>query len=219
MRILRLPSVKRRIEKQPRQGGAAMLLTEPYQAKSTDCNQVGISRAYRDRGSKQTRFEALVQALSTDLYRYAFWLCRDQSQAEELVQETFLRAWRSLDSLRCEKAAKAWLITILRREHVRAYKRYVPEIDPKIEPDDLPGNGQMAASETLALRRALAELSKEYREPLLLQILGRYSCDEIAEMLGLSPGAVMSRLFRARQKLRTILEEDKTTNVDRQLQL
>ncbi len=65
---------------------------------------------------KQTKYEALVHALHGDIYRYAYWLCRDPQVAEDLVQETFLRAWKSIDSLLDDKAAKAWLITILRRE-------------------------------------------------------------------------------------------------------
>jgi DNA-directed RNA polymerase specialized sigma24 family protein len=66
--------------------------------------------------------------------------------------------------------------------------------------------------EIVTLRRALATLSEDYREPLLLQVIGGYSCEEIAEIMGLQPGAVMTRLSRARQKLRLKLEgNDKTT--------
>src|SRR5690606_9518313 len=72
---------------------------------------------------KRTRFEALVRAYSTELYRYAYWLCRDRFTAEDLVQETFARAWGNLGSLREEHAAKAWLYTILRNEHARLYER------------------------------------------------------------------------------------------------
>ncbi len=104
-----------------------------------ECNRGSISPVYGDRESKQARFEALVHTLSTALYRYAFWLCRDQSGAEELVQETFLRAWCSLDSLRDDKAAKGWLITILRREHARGYERPGLEIDPGVKLDGLMG--------------------------------------------------------------------------------
>ena len=168
-------------------------------------------------GSKQTRFEALVYALSADLYRYAFWLCRDRDRAEELVQETFLRAWRSLDALRDDKAAKGWLITILRREHARWYERYRPEIEHGLEPDDLAGKSDSVPADTLAVRRTIADLGAEYREPLLLQVLGGYTCEEIANFLGLSKGAVMTRLFRARQKLRSALESENDATVNHQL--
>ena len=72
---------------------------------------------------KQRKYEALVRAYHRDLFRYAYWLCKDKSVAEDLVQETCLRAWKSLDSLQDEKAAKSWLITILRRENARRFER------------------------------------------------------------------------------------------------
>lgn len=169
--------------------------------------------------NKQTRFEALVQALSADLYRYAVWLCRDRNRAEELVQETYLRAWHALDSLRDERAAKSWLITILRREHARGFERYAPVIDGELEPDDLADGAGMTPSDTLAVRRALATLPAEYREPLLLQTLGGYRCEEIAALLGLSAGAVMTRLFRARQKLRAALGGEENNLRDFSLRL
>ena len=69
------------------------------------------------------RFEALSARLRPDLYRFAFWLARDRAIAEDVVQETMLRAWRSWKDLREERAAKQWLFTIARREHARIYER------------------------------------------------------------------------------------------------
>jgi RNA polymerase sigma-70 factor (ECF subfamily) len=156
-------------------------------------------------GNRQTRFEALVQAHSADLYRFAYWLCRDRGRAEDLVQETFLRAWRALDGLREEKAAKGWLLIILRREYARGQGRYTPLYDG-VEPDEL--NGEPAPSvEALHLRRVLVQLPEEYREPLLLQVLGGFSGEEIAGLLGIPPATAMTRLFRARQRLRAALAE------------
>lgn len=156
--------------------------------------------------SRHQRFSALVDSYSSDLYRYACWLCKDSSQAHDLVQETFLRAWRAIDRLRESGAAKAWLFTILRRENARQYERIQPEWRD-IEPDSLTtGQQGPEAVETWLLRRHVAGLEPKYREPLLLQVLGGFSCDEIATMLGLSRGAVMTRVFRAKQKLRGQLE-------------
>ena len=76
---------------------------------------------------KNVRFEKLARAYSTDLYRYAMWICGNDALAKDLVQETFLRAWKALDSLKSEKAAKSWLITILRREYARTFERKVPK--------------------------------------------------------------------------------------------
>ena len=83
---------------------------------------------------KRRRFDTLAREFSTDLYRYALWLCNDPAQANDLVQETFMRAWRALDSLKEQKAAKGWLITILRREHARTFERKVP---PLVDVDDV----------------------------------------------------------------------------------
>jgi len=172
-------------------------------------------RQDRPKPPRQVAFEALMSAYGADVYRYALWLVRNRAQAEDLVQETFLRAWKSIDSLRDPKAAKSWLITILRRERARLYEREQPQTDAL---DDLdldtmegfdPGYGK---SEHVALRRALAGLAEEYREPLLLQVVGGYSCDEIGELLGIAPGAVMTRLSRARQRLAQTLTGDVPPN-------
>jgi RNA polymerase sigma-70 factor (ECF subfamily) len=157
---------------------------------------------------KQSRFTVLVEALTPDLYRYAYWLCGDQSVAEDLVQETYTRAWKSLDKLREEKAAKAWLITTLRRENARRFarKRLVPsELD--VDQFESPTTYD-TRTEAFVLRRAVRSLAPEYREPLLLQIIAEMSVADIAREMNLSAGAVTTRLFRARQKLRAILTAD-----------
>ena len=153
------------------------------------------------------RFESLAKAYSADLYRYAYWLCRDRSLAEDLVQETFLRAWRAMKSIRDVRAAKAWLLTILRREHARQYERHQPRFE-ELDMDNLPGwDGDDKRPEAFLVRRAIAALPAEYREPLVLQVLGGYSTAEIGQLLGLTRGAVMTRVFRARQKLREVLDD------------
>lgn len=157
---------------------------------------------------KQRQFEQLVREWSADLYRFAYWLGRDKELAEDLVQETFARAWKSIDQLKEPKAAKSWLFTILRREHARKFERKVIPIAEEHEPDTTAGKtSQDTSTEAFVLRRALDKLAPEYREPLILQVIGGYSMDEIAEQLNLSRGAVMTRLFRARSKLRGQLEE------------
>jgi|SRR5579883_3226749 len=158
--------------------------------------------------SKQRQFDALVRGYSGDLFRYAYWLCGEEALAQDLVQESFLRAWRSLDSLRETGAAKAWLITILRREHARLYERKTPqlvdvnEVDVAEEREALTPEG---AGEDALIRAAMLKLDTKYREPLLMQVLGGFSCEEIARELNISSAAVMTQLFRARQKLKAML--------------
>jgi RNA polymerase sigma-70 factor (ECF subfamily) len=72
---------------------------------------------------RKRRFEQIVGTLHRDMYRFAAWLCRDPAIAEEVVQESLLRAWKSLDALREDAAAKQWLLTIVRRENARFFER------------------------------------------------------------------------------------------------
>jgi len=163
-----------------------------------------------DASKRNQRFEAIWAKLKPDLYRYAFWLIRDRTLAEDVIQETLLRAWKSLDSLQDEASAKSWLITILRRENARIYERKRLET---VDVDELSGHQQLQLSgETDGrledMREAIFALSDDYREPLVLQVLMGYSTEEIAQQMGLSSNAVLTRLFRARKQLKAILGQD-----------
>jgi len=153
-------------------------------------------------------FETLVSSYSRDLYRYAYWLCNDRSLAEDLVQDTLLRAWKSLHRVKEPKAVKGWLLTILRRENARRFERKRPEYSD-IPVDDLGAQRTSydTSTDAFALRQALHQLPEEYRDPLMLQVLGGYSQQEIADHLGISSAGVGTRLFRARKKLREMLGE------------
>lgn len=157
---------------------------------------------------KQQRYEALVHAFHADIYRYAYYLTKDKSSAEDVVQETFLRAWRSLDALKDEKAAKAWLITIVRRENARRFeKKQLDTVDIDANPvaDDTVFTEQ--SLQEADMQRLLLMLSEPYREPLILQLLFGYSGDEIAAQLNLNKNTVMTRLFRARNQIKELLSK------------
>lgn len=159
------------------------------------------------------RFNELAEAYSTDLYRYAMWICGNDALAKDLVQETFLRAWRALDSLKDVGAAKSWLITILRREFARTFERKVPkftDLDKVVVVDD-EELGPDERTERNLLREGIMKLESKYRDPLLLQVVFGHSCAEISEQLGISKSAVMTQLFRAREKLKTLLHKDGVT--------
>jgi len=142
------------------------------------------------------------------MFRYAVWLCRDPGIAEEVVQEALLRAWRSLDALREDVAAKQWLLTIVRRENARYFER------KRLETVDIDNLTQSQSAllavtddaEFDSLREAIYQLADDYREPLVLQVLMGYSTREIAELMGIKPGAVLTRLHRARIKLKAIVD-------------
>ncbi|MDB2386410.1 sigma-70 family RNA polymerase sigma factor [Shewanella sp.] len=172
-------------------------------------NKKSNSAVSLDMVSKQRRYDSLVRALHADIYRYAYWLCGDKHIAEDITQETFLRAWRSLDSLKDEKAAKSWLITILRRENARRFERKqfnYSDVEQEFIEDTFSGSNEEHAEQYL-LQKRISTLELEYREPLLLQVIGGFSGDEIAKILDLNRNTVMTRLFRARNQLKDILEK------------
>jgi len=130
--------------------------------------------------------------------------------AEDVVQETMLRAWKAQDSLLDEAAVKPWFLTIIRREYARSFERKrlvtvdVDELIAREEPVLAAAQDQDLAE----LRAALFKLPEEYREPLVLQVLMGFSTAEIAAELALSNAAVLTRLFRARKQLRAMCGED-----------
>ena len=165
------------------------------------------SSVFNVKAGKHRRFESLVGAYSTDLYRFAYWLCGDHSIADDLVQETFLRAWKALDNLEDEKKAKSWLLTILRRENARRFERKrldLVDIEScSIEDEHIQSPEQL--TEQGELHRAILQLDKNYREPLLLQTIGGFNTAEIARMLKLNMNTINTRLFRARNQLKKAL--------------
>jgi RNA polymerase sigma-70 factor (ECF subfamily) len=170
-----------------------------------------------DEMDKNRKYALLIEAHSHDLYKYAMWLCKDRNMAEDVMQEAFLRAWKSLDSLREAKAAKGWLFTIFRREHARQFERKQFQYNDVEHMDTLADDAHLGYDdrpEAFALRNALTRLPDDYREPLEMQVLGGFSCDEIAAILEISSSAVMTRLFRARKKMRQILGYDQTPELD-----
>lgn len=156
----------------------------------------------------RSEFDTLVRAHSAELYRYAMGLCHNRDTAEDLVQETFLRAWRAHRDLRDGKALRAWLYTILRNENARLYERQRPEVHDPFTLPEVAVRGYDTSAEAFATRRALARLHPDYRDPLLLQVIGGFSCRDIGEMLGLKANTVLTRLFRARKALREQLGDD-----------
>ena len=159
---------------------------------------------------RRRRFDRVVGVFHQDMYRYAAWLCRDPGIAEEVVQEALLRSWKSLDALRDDDAAKPWLLTIVRRENARYFERKRLET---VDIDNLnPAQSAMIAESEDAdieeMRLAIFRLEDDYREPLVLQVLMGHSTKEIAELMDIQQGAVLTRLHRARTKLKELVERE-----------
>lgn len=174
-------------------------------------NKNSSSAVIKDMNRKQKRYESLVNVYSADLYRYAFWVCRDPEVAQDLVQETCLRAWKSIDSLLDDKSAKAWLFTILRRENARRFERKQLSL---VDIDDY----EIAAEENTSphdkelIQQKIAALPTDYKEPLLLQLIAGFTAEEIAVQLDLNKNTVLTRLFRAKNLLKNSLKVENNKN-------
>ena len=149
-------------------------------------------------------FEPIVRAHGADLYRYAFWLARDRQKAQDIVQEALLRGWRALPRLRDRAAVKSWLFSIVKNEFRRLSASDAPHAEG-VDLAELEIADERAGLFGLEMRDALMALPASYAEPLALQVLGGFTCAEIAAMLETTEGAVMTRLTRARQALKRLI--------------
>jgi RNA polymerase sigma-70 factor (ECF subfamily) len=160
--------------------------------------------------SRQEEFEQLAIPHSPSLLRVARRIAQDAATAEDLVQETLLRAWRSFDQFQAGTNARAWLFRILfnafyaQGRKLRSSPVLVPLQETSREPEPV-SRQSFPLLDATAVGRALAELSAEHRTVLLLAAVEGFTCREMAEILSLPIGTVMSRISRARQVLRNRL--------------
>lgn len=152
---------------------------------------------------------ALVEAHHAVLYRYALRLTRSPADAEDLTQQTYLKAQTRIGQLRDPGAARSWLMTVLRNCYLRQHRRGSSQREKNIDlsldcfPED---DATQSDIDREALTAALDELSEEFRMVLLLYYFEELSYREIAEQLDLPSGTVMSRLSRAKSHLRRRLQ-------------
>jgi RNA polymerase sigma-70 factor (ECF subfamily) len=151
--------------------------------------------------ARQDEFERTAMPHVASLLRVARRLTRDGAAAEDLVQETMLRAWRAWRQFRAGTNARAWLFRILFHQFHSQGRRLRSEMQA-VAPPALLSNRGTSLLETLELNDALEALAPEHRAVLLLAVVEGFTCQEIAEILSLPIGTVMSRLSRARQALR-----------------
>ncbi len=159
--------------------------------------------------AKHLKYERLVTVYHKDLYKYACWLIGDATVAQDVLQETYLKAWKAIDSLNDEAAAKPWLITILRRENARRFERKQFNIvdidDVSVIDEQQHSDEQLIKSE---IREHIMMLSEEYRDPLLMQVVLGFDTEQISQVLGIHKKTVLTRLFRARNQLRTAINNN-----------
>jgi RNA polymerase sigma factor (sigma-70 family) len=166
----------------------------------------------------RARFESLLLPLLNDAYNLARWLMKNQEDAEDMVQESYLRAFRFFASYREGTNCRSWFLRVVRNTCYTALgsrevkEKPVPldwETDEIEDSAPLPSAvlSQKATVETV--REAIAQLPLDFREVLVLRELEGLSYKEISEVSGVPLGTVMSRLARARHQLYLILAERK----------
>jgi RNA polymerase sigma-70 factor (ECF subfamily) len=170
------------------------------------------------RSTEQSFRDSALQYLD-GLYAYAMTLARNQAEAEDLVQETYLRAVRAFERLRPDSNVKSWLFTILRNVRLNQVregwsKSRIVETDEQAsgmrEFEDKSSKDPfllyLTKIKQADVRKAIENLPPVYREVIVLREFEELSYGEIAQVLDCPPGTVMSRLNRARDKLREMLQ-------------
>lgn len=160
-------------------------------------------------------FEDLAMPLFEQLYNFARWLTQDTAEAEDLVQETYAKALRGFSSFRAGTNFRAWMYRILRNSFLSSrtglktmvvFDEEDQETNPRVV-SSTPETLLIEQGDRALMQRALEQLPVHFREILLLCEVEEMSYQEIAETLAVPLGTVMSRLFRARKALRSLLLE------------
>jgi RNA polymerase sigma factor (sigma-70 family) len=178
------------------------------------------TEALRTMPSDLTRgadFEQLALPLFASLYNHAFWLTRNQAEAEDLVQETFSKALRAFDAFQSDTNFKAWIFRILRNTFLTTRAGIAASRTVFLEdhPDTLettasgptPEENLIRLDNQAALHAALEQLKPSLREVLLLCDVEEIKYKDIALILDVPIGTVMSRISRARSTLRQLLQQ------------
>jgi RNA polymerase sigma-70 factor (ECF subfamily) len=163
--------------------------------------------------SYRSRYEQWVRVYATELYRYAYRLTSRRQVAEDLLQETFTEAWKSVAKHPDIQHERAWLFQILRHRFSHFVRDGRCEIETKsleensaTRPRDLMPSPLERISQRDELQTALQTLSPTIRETFLMVFMEGQTCRETAETLHIPLGTVLSRLDQARRSLRAVLE-------------
>ena len=157
--------------------------------------------------SRDQELIRLVGAYQTSLLRMCYTILRDQAQAEDAVQETFLKAYKSMETFRGDSSEKTWLMRIAINT-CRDFRRssWVRYLDRRVIPEDLPLASNPLEEKSVELTAAIMRLPQKLQEATLLHYYQNMTTREIADALKVPQSTVATRLKRARIKLRAFLE-------------
>lgn len=156
-------------------------------------------------------FNQLVTEHSSALYRLAFRLVGNHTEAEDIVQETFRSVWKSRQSFQAERGTRAWLATILRRRVADSFRKSTLPFTFVEDGEDQFGSAGHDPTEqefSDEVQHALGKLPEDLRETLLLVVVGELTHQEAADVLGVPLGTVLSRVSRARKRMREYLASE-----------
>lgn len=164
----------------------------------------------------QAEFNQLVAEHSDALYRTAYRLMGDAHDAEDVVQETFRSVWKSRERYESDRGDRAWLLSILRRRAVDRWRRR--DSTERTGGDELSllsvrGSDPTDEQYTDEVQAALEKLHDDLRETLLLVVVGELTHQEAADLLDVPIGTVLSRVSRARRRLRELLQDSQKHTV------
>ena len=150
--------------------------------------------------------EDIVREHSGAMYRVAISVVHDHSLAEDVVQESVVKAWQALDTFRGEASVRTWLLRITHNTAISALRKRRDDVTAPSELPERPGNASVEESALLQADRdeiwqALSRLDPVGRAVVVLREVDRMSYEEISEVLDLPTATVRTRLFRARQQL------------------
>jgi RNA polymerase sigma-70 factor, ECF subfamily len=175
----------------------------------TEREQLPVAEA---RAGNADAWAALFQRYRLPLYVYVFELVRDEQTSLDLVQETFLNAFRHIGSLRDDKKFGSWLFGIAHQKCIQQWRRRDREAEfgEQLEPpgsDDAPFDLLLREEREAEFMKLLEQLPVAQRSALLLHFVEDFSLEEIARITGTNVGTVKSRLHYAKQALRKLLED------------
>ena len=178
--------------------------SDPESSEPLNSNQNGIEE---EAGSESIDFsiDFLIERYSSFLFGYAYRLAGNATDAEDLTQQTFLIAHQKLHQLRSKESAKSWLCAVLRSCWLKTIRRNLPTPASNYElelEEVLETELQEEAIDEQAVQKTIDELPEDYRLVLLMYYFEDLSYQEIAEKLQVKIGTVMSRLSRAKDRLR-----------------
>jgi RNA polymerase sigma-70 factor (ECF subfamily) len=183
---------------------------------------VGLSDPWlvsRLRRGDEEAYRELVRRFHAGVYGYLRQMGADAALAEDLTQETYVRVWQGIDTLRRPASLRSWLLTIARNEYLQVWRRKRPVLDGTGEPPDPPDPSPGAldllveGDRDARLRRLVSALEAPFGEAIVLHYFQGLSLRQVAAVQGIPVGTAKSRVHHALDRLRTCLQEEGVSHV------